>query len=238
MISSEINSDRIISNLEFIGWSSGPYKQSNGTMSGGITLQFVGIETGDPYYAVFNAITKRTRTTKHGKKGSYLGKNKFRITKLHAFYRFWKSTGLPLPMRWGKPNLSGFPDYMGKLKKFLFSGILHEDKEGRLIAGKLMVLPCNKQVENSQSTVKNHVNLPRKESSESFKNSDFDSNLSTCHDNHDKRNELIRINDNTHSKNNSTTGNVYDWSKVPLRTLEPDSKLSEDAKAYKRAKYK
>ncbi|WP_444925870.1 hypothetical protein ACJJI4_16950 [Microbulbifer sp. TRSA002] len=100
--------------LEYVGYSVGNYGPSK---RGGVSLQFRSLVDGSERYSVFNAETRRNRTTKHGKKGSPLPSGQFRITTRFKFYGFWVSTGLPVPRR-----LSAFHDYMGKLAGLVFTG--------------------------------------------------------------------------------------------------------------------
>lgn len=104
--------------LEYVGYSVGTYPISQGgaRLAEGVTLQFLCVSTGSPYYSVFNAEIYRKATTRHGKKGSRLPAGHFRVSKNHAFYKFWLSTGLSWHRR------SDFHDYMGKLAPLVFTG--------------------------------------------------------------------------------------------------------------------
>lgn len=82
----------------------------------GVTLQFSSVNDANAYYTIFNAKLTRQRTTKTGKKGAPLPNKQFHVTKRHCFYKFWAGTGLPIP-----PRLTVFHDYMGNLKKLLFT---------------------------------------------------------------------------------------------------------------------
>jgi len=102
-----------VSAFEYLSYSVGQYGPSR---AGGVTLQFHCINTAQPLFAIFNADTKRARSTRHGKKGTPLPAGQFRVGKRSAFYRFWASTGLPIR------RLSDFHDYMGNLESLIFTG--------------------------------------------------------------------------------------------------------------------
>lgn len=93
--------------LEYLGYSTGNY---GSRLASGVTLQFRCLEDETEWYAIFNADTKRTRTTKHGRAGDSLPDGQFRVGKRSDFFAFWQSTGIALPRR-----LSAFHDCMGKL---------------------------------------------------------------------------------------------------------------------------
>lgn len=95
---------------------------------GFVRLAFIDINTSEIFYSIFNVSVH----TKNGKKR--LKRGKFRVGVNSAFYKFWLSTGLPIPMVRGRPNLSGFADCMGKLKGIDLIGELHADKHDRIIA--------------------------------------------------------------------------------------------------------
>lgn len=88
----------------------------NGTKPGA-RLQFVDISTGEAPYAIFNVSLKRVRKSKQGNAGAALPKGRFIVSSRSMFYKFWLSTGLPLPR-----SLSEFYKCMGKLKPLLFTG--------------------------------------------------------------------------------------------------------------------
>lgn len=78
----------------FTGYTVGSYGEYKAP---GVTLRFAELVTGEEVYAVFNVNRHRVRNTAHGKAGSKLPGNQFRITKHMALYKFWLSTGLPEP---------------------------------------------------------------------------------------------------------------------------------------------
>ena len=99
---------------------------------GGVTLQFRDLRRGGSYYAIFNVGTKRSRDTRHGRKGEPLPPNRFKVAKGSGFLRFWKATQLPFH------RLSDFHDYMGHLKVVIFTA--NVSKNERLDASTLMPL--------------------------------------------------------------------------------------------------
>lgn len=102
-----------VSAFEYLSYSVGQYGPSR---AGGVTLQFQCINTAQPLFAIFNADTKRARSTQHGKAGSPLPAGQFRVGKRSGFYQFWISTGLPVR------RLSDFHDYMGNLGSLVLTG--------------------------------------------------------------------------------------------------------------------
>ena len=100
--------------LEYVGYSAGKF---GGGRYAGLDLQFRSMADGSDRHGLFNAELHRDRTTKHGAKGSPLPPGQFRVRQGHKFYKFWVSTGLPIPRR-----LSAFHDYMGKLRNLVFIG--------------------------------------------------------------------------------------------------------------------
>lgn len=81
----------------------------------GITLQFVNLLTGEFQHVIYNVDRRRKRTTAKHKKGSLYPNKQFSVRKKFNFYKFWISTGLPLPT-----SLTRFHKVMGKLKAFYF----------------------------------------------------------------------------------------------------------------------
>lgn len=98
--------------LEYQHYSVGNYSEHR---AGGITLQFRCLVSGQEYFAIFNAGTKRDRATRYGKKGDALPKGQFRVGKGSAFYRFWRSTRLPYQ------SLSNLHQRMGSLGSLIFT---------------------------------------------------------------------------------------------------------------------
>lgn len=100
--------------LEYLGYTAGNYGSSK---AGGVALQFRSLVDGGERYAIFNAHTKRARSTKHGKAGSPLPNGRFRIGKRSTFLKFWRTTPLREPK-----SLDAFSDYMGHLRGLVFTG--------------------------------------------------------------------------------------------------------------------
>jgi hypothetical protein len=100
----------------YTGYSTGNYQQGKAN-GGGVSLQFRSLRTGESHYTIFNVNLTRQRTVGSKKAGSPLPDKQFWITENMAFYRFWASTGLKFPQR-----LCSFHDYMGRLKKVIFTG--------------------------------------------------------------------------------------------------------------------
>jgi len=120
----------VLNTLRFDSYTIGHYGQHR---SGGVTLQFICDTIGDNYYVIFNADLKRKRSTKNHKVGTPLPSGRFSVGRRSLFYKFWVSTGLPVPSR-----LSAFNDRMGKLKTFVFTANISKGK--RLDAKSLMPL--------------------------------------------------------------------------------------------------
>ncbi len=85
--------------------------------SSGVCLHYLSADLQQPAFVIFNASLDRARSTKHGKAGANKKKGTFNVTKRHMFTRKWCEWGLLLP-----PRLSGFHDYMGRLKEVYLTG--------------------------------------------------------------------------------------------------------------------
>lgn len=109
----------------FHSYDTGSYMR--GIATGGLSLQFINLKDDTEAYTVFNVELSHQRTTKHHKKGSPLPKRQFYTTQRSKFFKFWKSTNLPVPA-----SLTRFNQSMGKLKQFVFEGHYHENAQGRL----------------------------------------------------------------------------------------------------------
>ncbi len=106
--------------FEYLSYSTGHYGKNR---SGGITLSFVSVVTGQSAYAIFNADLTRQRNTATGKSGALLPKGQFRVGKRSHFYKLWFGTGLQMPDR-----MQRFHKCMGKLSGILFAGTLSNDR--------------------------------------------------------------------------------------------------------------
>lgn len=116
--------------LEFISYSTGNYGDKRFP---GVTLQFRCLVSGESFYTIFNAHTRRSRTTKSGKAGAPLPSGQFRVSKGSSFCDFWQGAGLSIR------RLSDLHDYMGNLRKLVFTARI--DSENRLY--KESVRPLN-----------------------------------------------------------------------------------------------
>lgn len=102
--------------FRYISFSTGHYKIcESGKLSGGVTLQFENLITGEAAFTVFNAELKRQRTTKQGKAGDRLPNKQFRIRPRSNFQKFWNSAKLK------QIDQSKIHRYMGLLKEVLFT---------------------------------------------------------------------------------------------------------------------
>ncbi len=115
----------------------------------GVCLQFRSLLSGKSYYAIFNVNLTRRRTYGSKKAGSLLPQKQFWVTKNMAFYRFWITTGLKVP-----PRLSSFHDYMGHLKKIMFTAKYRED--GRIQKHTLTPACITQQAVRSAILTDNH----------------------------------------------------------------------------------
>lgn len=106
-------------------FTTGIYNVHNGKKEGGVTLHYNNVLVGDSPRLTYTVPLTRNRTTKHGKKGQPLPKNRFRVSSRMAFYKFWLNLELPLPTR-----LSAFHDCMGKLSVVLLTGTCTTSTKG------------------------------------------------------------------------------------------------------------
>jgi hypothetical protein len=102
--------------LRYISYTTGRYGAKK---SQGITLQFCNLKSGEDAYIIYNASLERSRTNKNAKKGDPLSGKQFIIGERSGFYKFWISTGLPLPR-----SASKFYECMGKLKLLIFTSTI------------------------------------------------------------------------------------------------------------------
>lgn len=82
----------------------------------GVLLDYANITTGEAAQVFYNCETTRARTTKAGKQGTPLPFGQFRVSRKHAFTKYWISLGLPLT------RLSEFHYCMGKLGAVYVTG--------------------------------------------------------------------------------------------------------------------
>jgi hypothetical protein len=174
------NKDRIVKELaallgiellKYSGYSTGGYSNKHFP---GVNLQFQWSPSLEDAYVIFNAELKRNRTTKSGQKGTPLPKNHFRVGEKSKFLKFWARTGLKFPRR-----NSSFHDYMGNLKKLIFTGMIKEgeklDKDSIKpfsisadeVSSRLKELTDNTRTTSRQSTDNIRTNDPDKQTHES-----------------------------------------------------------------------
>jgi len=144
--------------LRYVSYSTGCYGSKK---SQGITLQFSNLQTSDEAYVIYNANLRRTRNSKRGKKGEPLPSKQFIVSKRSSFYKFWCSTGLPLPR-----SLSKFYECMGKLKHITFTSQV--DFKNRIADKTLPLLEVSYQqileIKGISHSSKINANLTVKES--------------------------------------------------------------------------
>jgi len=119
--------------LRYMSYTTGRYGAKK---SQGITLQFCNLKTGEDAYIIYNASLERSRTNKNGKKGDPLPGKQFIVGERSGLYKFWLSTGLPLPR-----SASKFYECMGKLKPLVFTSAI--DFNNRITDKKLPLLDIN-----------------------------------------------------------------------------------------------
>ncbi|MBV0934946.1 hypothetical protein, partial [Marinobacterium weihaiense] len=103
------------------GYSRGKYGRSK---AGGVTLNLTNVDKGEQAFCIYNVNVTRDKNTRHGEKGSMLPAGHFNPPKGGDFILFWKRCGLKLPRR-----LSSFHDYMGKLRRIIFTADYAEDEK-------------------------------------------------------------------------------------------------------------
>jgi|10_taG_2_1085330.scaffolds.fasta_scaffold02670_8 hypothetical protein len=183
--------------LQYTGYSTGYYTQYK---AGGITLQYSFILTGESCHVVFNADLKRARGKQ---RGQLLPKGQFRVSKSHAFTRFWVGLGLNLPKR-----LSGFHDCMGKLKSVVITGTV--DNNNRILKETIKPLEMSHEkltiLFNTAKSPDNYPTItrqlpdnyptrtPDKESSKTQPQQAIKSDSSTCANEYELSNQGITYN--------------------------------------------
>jgi hypothetical protein len=194
----------------YIGYSTGKY---GGRRYSGVTLQFESLIAREYKHCIFNARTDY----QCGKKiGNPLPKGRFSVSKHSTFHKFWRDTGLRLP-----PRLGAFNDYMGNLKKLLFTatckckGKIDKNSIKPLnvtyeqITASFALLPTNtnqtgaEQMTNHSQTLLPNNDLPQPQ--ESIGLHEFQS---TCINNYGISNKDSAVKGNINSNNKgSSTGN-------------------------------
>lgn len=199
MLLREILAALDIEAFEYVSYTTGWYGRSK---AAGVTLQLVSVVTGINTYTIFNADLSRDRTTKAGAKGTPLPKGHFRIGKRSHFYRFWRSTQLPMPKR-----LSSLHDYMGNLQGILLTADKAQGQENRLDAGSLAPLsisaaeihkafqPYKSRTITGQATDNHQTRVPDKDMPQPQQSRGLQGSSATCATNHGEA--VISTRDNT-----------------------------------------
>lgn len=105
--------------FQYTRYSTGFYGTSQSYS--GLTLTYENILTDETFAVHFNADLTRAITTKNGRKGSRLPKDRFRVGKKYAFTKYWHSLGLETPKRF-----SDFHERMGKLGTVLVTANINK----------------------------------------------------------------------------------------------------------------
>lgn len=192
LVSEIINKTKHLA-IKYLNYSTGNYGISRPIRAGGVTLELGNATTGEMYYAIFNAIVTRSRTTKHGKAGERLPNGQFKLNKKHDLYKLWIGAGLEIPR--GRP--SAIHDYMGNLKPIFFTGKPHPEKSDKIIASSLTPLNIpyaeikaaftdNHQTSDGQLTDNGQPTFTDKNSKQTHYTSGIQPNSTTCVINCDK----------------------------------------------------
>jgi hypothetical protein len=142
------------------------------------------------------------------------------------FYKFWVSTGLPVPMRGGYEDLSAFSSRLGKLNGIEVTGSIHDTDPKKIVSSSLKPLTRIKHSINTQTARIRHAKPTRTNKPEPIVMSDSQPNQTTYPHNHDKRHKLIRKNDKDSSstaisdRDSVAVVAPYAWSELPLRKLD------------------
>jgi hypothetical protein len=179
--------------LRYMSYTTGRYGAKK---SQGITLQFCNLKTGEDAYIIYNASLERSRTNKNAKKGDPLPGKQFIVSERSGFYKFWLSTGLPLPK-----SPSKFYECIGKLKPLVFTSAIDfknriTDKKSPLlelsfheILNKHRVALAGKQNEEltakqplifRQETANQPLSFPTKDVEQKHTHNGLAANQSTC----------------------------------------------------------
>ncbi|MFT6429811.1 MAG: hypothetical protein ACJAXR_001806 [Halopseudomonas sp.] len=195
------------------GYSTGHYLKNK---SGGITLNFVSVRTGQSAYTIFNVDLTRIRNTSNAKAGSLLPKGQFRIKKQSLFYKFWQSTSIPFPRR-----LSAMHDYMGHLKEIIFIGQATGERIKKRSLRPLnlssdrindVFLPDKRQTSDGHLVDSIRTTVPDKDYRQPFTTRGLQTNTATGADNHG----------NTVTREEGITGNGLTAYKPPAEQSDEE----------------
>lgn len=118
-------------------YSTGYYRVNDdkaSNKSGGVSLCYLCLSSGEPASITFNAILTRARNTRSGAAGSRLPKKQFRVGPRYSFTKFWDGLGLARPR-----SPSEYHGVMGRLTPVVVEAQLK--KKGRL--DKISIGPAN-----------------------------------------------------------------------------------------------
>lgn len=204
---------------EYGGYSTGKFGLQKAP---GVAIQLPSFVDGLDTHAIFNAELNRDRTTKAGAKGSDLPKGHFRIGKRSHLYRFWQSTGLPMPKR-----LSSLHDYLGNLRGILFAADMVTGRKNRLDTASLRPLsitsaevrdafdPDNCRTISGQATDNCRTKVPDKVSAPDQQNQGLQGNQTTGTENHGKTvistDGYTAVNVSTQSRKPPEEQTVEEW---------------------------
>ncbi len=167
----------LINNLWYDRYSTGKYGK---LLEDGITIHFTDMDTGATYYAIWNVVLTRQRTTKNHPKGSRYPGKQFSASKGRKFFKFWHYTcRLPIPSK----GLTTFHDCMGKLKDIRFEAMILEGEK----LDKDTLKPSiahNFQKNIRQQPDKARTISPDKYLEKTKAKTDFEEILTTCKTNH------------------------------------------------------
>ena len=169
----------LINNLWYDRYSTGKYGKH---LKDGITIHFTDMDTGATYYAIWNVVLTRQRTTKNHPKGSRYPGKQFSASKGRKFFKFWHYTcRLPIPSK----GLTTFHDCMGKLKDIRFEA---EVLEGEKLDKDTIkpFIPDKFPISSRQAPDKSPTVLPDKQLQETDAEKDFEEILTTCESNYGK----------------------------------------------------
>ena len=233
--------------LRYMSYTTGRYGAKK---SQGITLQFCNLKTGEDAYIIYNASLERSRTNKNGKKGDPLPGKQFIVGERSGFYKFWLSTGLPLPR-----SASKFYECIGKLKPLVFTSAIdfksritdkklplldicfHEilDKHRIALAGKQnKELTAKQPLIFRQETAKQPLSFPAKDIEKKHTHNGLVANQSTCTSKYGNtviRKEVLGTGvglDNTPINNSNNKSVDENINEVNLQKKRPEDQTADE----------
>ena len=233
--------------LRYMSYTTGRYGAKK---SQGITLQFCNLKTGEDAYIIYNASLERSRTNKNAKKGDPLPGKQFIVGERSGFYKFWLSTGLPLPR-----SASKFYECIGKLKPLVFTSAIdfksritdkklplldicfHEilDKHRIALAGKQnKELTAKQPLIFRQETAKQPLSFPAKDIEQKHTHNGLVANQSTCTSKYGNtviRKEVLGTGvglDNTPINNSNNKSVDENINEVNLQKKRPEDQTADE----------